>query len=149
MISKLKSLLLSKEFQKFFVVGILAFFIDFGLLNLQVYIFKFNLVLFGFVFVPNVISYIASITFGFFAQKLWTFGQKSKKEAAKEGGKFVIVSILNLVVYNAFFFGFLYNLGVFIPIAKIITTGTQMISSFVLYKYFVFGGKKDIIQENY
>lgn len=142
MINKFKSLLLSKEFQKFFISGILAFIVDFGLLNLQVYIFKFELTLFGLIFVPNLISTIAGITFNFLMQRHWTFNSREKDRAVKEGGKFLLVQGINLVVFNGLLFGLLIQLSIVVPIAKIITNGLQMINSYILFKYFVFGSRK-------
>lgn len=141
MFSKLKLLLASKEFQKFFVSGVLAFLLDFGLLNLQVYILKFQSVLFEVIFIPNVISTTAGITFNFLMQRYWTFNDREKDTAAKEGIKYLAVQFFNLVFFNGLVFGIIIQLGVLIPVAKIITNGLQMICSYILFKYFVFGSK--------
>ncbi len=142
MVQKIKNIVLSKEFQKFFVVGGIAFLLDFGILTFEVYILNFQLTLFEVVFIPNVISATVAIVFGFFAQRQWAFKERNKDKAFKEMSKYILVQLFNLVVFNSIIFGIILNFGVIVPISKILVVGMQTITSYVLYKYFVFKNVK-------
>ncbi len=137
LINKLKKLFLTKEFRNFLVGGITAFLVDFGLLTFQTYILNFKLELLGFVFIPNVISTTLALIYSFYFQKYISF--KGNQEATKKQfPKFVFVSIFNLVLFGVIVFAIFLDLHIPIPITKLITTGMQMCSSFILYKFFVF-----------
>lgn len=137
-VNKMKKLLLSQEFQRFFIVGVTAFLLDFGLLNFMTYILDFRVVLFDLIYLPNIISTVTAVIYGFILQKRWTFKDTSSAQSKIQLTKYFSVHLLNLILYNSILFGILLNLGVLIPIAKIITNTLQMFSSYILFKKFVF-----------
>lgn len=136
-INFLKKLFLSKEFSNFLIGGITAFLLDFTLLTFQTYILNFKYELLGFIFIPNVISTTIALIYSFYFQKYISF-KGNQAETRKQFPKFIFVSIFNLVLFGVIVFGILIDLHIPIPITKLITTGMQMCSSFLLYKFFVF-----------
>lgn len=145
---KFTDLMKSKEFQKFFVVGISSFLLDFAILNFLLYIVNLNTFLFGIISVPNLISSITAILFNYILQRRWTF--KSENTAViRESLKFFSVHGFNLIIFNGILFGFLAQLGFPKPLVKIFVTGVQLFFSFALYKFFVFKKKSEpeIIEE--
>lgn len=140
-LKKFIKLIKSREFAKFFVVGISAFVLDF--LLLQFFIKLFN--------IPesnnleqtlaNIGSVAISVSYNFFIQKVWAF--KSKNRSVGEAGKFISVHFFNLVVYQTIFFSVV---NFFLPswLSKIIVTSVQIFSSFLLYKFFVFKKQDDV-----
>lgn len=137
---KIKKLFLSEEFIKFFVSGVAAFVIDFGLLWLLTHPLNFNLKLLDFIFVPNIISTSIAILCSYIFQKYFAFETKDTS-VKHELGKFILVQLSNLILFNVVVFGFLLILNIPVLITKVITMGMQMIYSFVLYKFFVFKKK--------
>ena len=132
---KLVKFFASPEFLRFFVVGFTAFIVDFGILNIQIYILNFNPFI-GIISVANLISVCIAIVYGFIMQRTWAFKSKGD-DVMKQGGKYAAVSLFNLVLNNIFY-GILIAVGVIPPIAKILVTGAQMLWAYYLYKLFVF-----------
>lgn len=134
---KLRKKLFTKEIFYFLFGGITAFFIDFSLLAIQVYVLDFHPMLFGVISIPNIISSVTAIIYNFFIQKFFAFdsrGSGTKWELTR----FILVQVFTVVVFAGVVFGSLLNMGLEVPIAKILTMILQMISSFFLYKFFVF-----------
>jgi len=136
-INNLQKLFISKEFRNFLIGGLTAFLVDFGLLAFQTYILNFKLELFGFIYVPNVISTVIALVYSFYFQKYISF-KGNQQKVKTQFPKFVFVSIFNLLLFGVIVFSILMDLHIVIPIIKIITTGFQMCTSFILYKFFVF-----------
>lgn len=137
---KFADLLKSKEFQKFFIVGISSFILDFAILTFLLYVLNYNEIVLGIISVPNLISSVIAILFNYVLQRRWAF--KSENTAIlRESLKFFSVHGFNLVVFNGVLFGLLAQLGFPKPLVKIFVTGVQLFSSFTLYKFFVFKRK--------
>ena len=129
--------LFSKEIVFFLFGGISAFLIDFGLLTFQVYVLDFHPIIFGVISVPNVISSTIAIIYNFFIQKFFAFnsrGSGTKSELLR----FIGVQIFTIIVFAGLLFGFFLNIGFEVPVAKFLSMIFQMVSSFLLYKFFVF-----------
>lgn len=148
-ISKLKGIFLSKQFTQFLIGGGTAFVIDFSILNILDSVVHLDTLITQStsipsniaIIVPNIISTFTAICYNFFYQKHFAFkgkGQESKNKILK----FFAANGFNLVIFNVIGFGILTSLGIAVPIAKIIVTAMQMLSSFFLYRNFVFREKK-------
>lgn len=133
----MKKKLFNKEIFYFLFGGITAFLIDFGLLNFQVYVLDFHPMLFGVISVPNIISSSVAIVYNFFIQKFFAFNSRGNGTKS-ELFRFILVQIFTIIVFAGIIFGLLLNVGLSVPVAKIVTMVFQMISSFALYKFFVF-----------
>jgi len=138
-----------REITVFSVIGILNTSIDIGVFMFLKYIFQIDNQSIWLI-VINLISIILAIIFSYFANKYFTFKNKSKTNT-KEVTSFIFVnvfgfivntSILRLVIsilpYNDIsisFIPFLINSAL---IGKILATAGSMIVSFIGYKLFVF-----------
>ncbi len=138
MIEKIKAKLLTREFILFFIGGVSAFLVDFGLLYLLVYILDFHPLLFGFISVSNLTSATIAVIYNFFFQRYLAFNTKDNDNARSELTKFIGVQVFTVLFFGGLIFGLFLNLGLTVLVAKVITTVFQMISSYILYKYFVF-----------
>lgn len=138
MLHSLKKAFVRRDLILFFVGGVTAFFLDLAILNFQIFILDFNPFVFGIVSVANVISVTIALTFNFFFQKFLSFTAGKSKKMKRELWRFVLVQIFTIIFFGGIVFGIFFNLGLGILLSKIITTLFQMISSFFLYKFFVF-----------
>ncbi len=129
--------LTSREFIIFLIGGGSAFLIDFTLLKFQTHILHFNLDLFDFIFIPNVISTGTAILYSFFFQRLIAFKAQEGK-VYNQFVKHISLHSANLVIFNTLLFGILWNLNISLTITKVLVTMVQMFWSFVAYKFFVF-----------
>ncbi len=138
MYSKIKDKLLTREFILFFVGGVSAFLLDFGLLYFLVYVLSFHPLLLGFISVSNLTSATIAVTYNFFFQRYLAFNTKGNNNAKSELTKFIGVQVFTVLFFGGLVFGLFLNIGLSVLVAKLITTVFQMISSYFLYKYFVF-----------
>lgn len=141
---KLKTLFLSKEFLRFFIVGVSATVLDFSILFFQISVLKSNPFLQfnvgGVVLnisVANAISALIAIIFSFIAQRLWTFDAKGTK-IGNQALKYAIVVAFTYAYTNILFGSFVKDFGITELISKLIVTAMQMVTSYILYKFFVF-----------
>ena len=134
---------LNREYIKFLVIGLSAFLIDFSILNTLVYVFGFRTQLFNFVLVANVVSTVTAVLFGFYFHKHWTFNSKSYKKIKNELFLFVGLQLFNIVVYNSVVFNIFVNVfEVPIPISKILVAGMQMVTSYIVMKFWIFSNSE-------
>lgn len=134
----LKKAFIRRDLILFFVGGVTAFFLDLAILNFQVFVLEFNPFVFGIISIANIISVTIALTFNFFFQKFFSFTAGKSKRMKSELWRFILVQIFTIIFFGGIVFGIFFNLGLGIFISKVITTLFQMISSFFLYKFFVF-----------
>lgn len=132
-----------KQFIKFASTGVLAFIVDFLLLNFLFYILGLKTYLsidLSFIklsiSVANMISTLVSIILIYIINSRWTF-KLNAQTSANQTTKFTIVIIFNYIISNILF-GFFVNLGLVEPLTKILVIGLQACWTFFLYKFFVF-----------
>ncbi len=136
MLSKLKAFLLKHKknlghFFKFQVVGIINFFVDFGILSLL------NLVLGMPIVLSNIISYSCGVVNSFLLNRYWTFKIKRKFLSA-HFVKFIFVNLISLGV-NTLAMYILADLYLFPNIwAKLIATAFSFTVNFAGNKLLVF-----------
>lgn len=133
------------QFSRFIVVGLINTGLDFGILNLLVFITGIETGM-G-VAVLNSVSFSAAVVNSYFMNKYWTFGIKGETVKTTEVSKFLIVSLIGLGINSGIVYGvtnfvtppFL-EIGPvsWINMAKIIATGASLIWNFMGYKFLVF-----------
>lgn len=126
---------LPKKYQrlgKFLVSGGLAAVIDIGLFYLLENQFGV-----WYIFASTV-SFVAAVTFNFYAQKSWTFEERNFSRVYKQGLKFLFVSLANLSINSILLYVFVDFLHGLPLLGKIISNGLVACESFFVYRYFVF-----------
>ena len=128
------------QFAKFAQVGVLNTAIDFGILNLLIFVTGITS---GLSIIPlNAISFSIAIINSFFWNEKWVF--KTKKEA--NFITFVVVTLIGLAINS----GIVYAITTFVPptfvdsqklwvnLAKVLATGISLIWNFTGYRLIVF-----------
>ena len=131
------------QFAKFGAVGVLNSFIDFGILNLLIFLFSIGSGLWFAIF--KAISFLCATTNSYFWNKYWTF-ESSNKPKVSEAAKFYTIAIiggfLNVSVASLIFSGI--NRPEYIPVnlwANVAALGgilSAFIWNFLGYKFVVF-----------
>ena len=123
------------QFMKFGVVGIIAFFIDYGLL--------FVLTEFGGInyLVSATISFTASVIFNCIASMRYVFTHKQDMSRRKEFVIFVVLSAIGLVINNVCMWAGVEIFGIHYMITKIGATAIVMVWNFVTRKIFLDAGE--------
>jgi len=131
------------QFAKFGAVGALNSFIDFGILNLLIFLFSIGSGLWFSIF--KAISFLCATTNSYFWNKYWTF-ESSNKPKVSEAAKFYTIAIiggfLNVSIASFIFSGI--NRPEYIPVnlwANVAALGgilSAFIWNFLGYKFVVF-----------
>ncbi|MDD5341307.1 MAG: GtrA family protein [Patescibacteria group bacterium] len=135
MIEKYTKKEIVRQFLKFCLVGILNTIIDYG-----VYLF-FSRALGLYFLYANIVSVLVAMTFSFFANKYWTFGNFENK-LASQYLKFFLIAIFYFILYNAIFYFSVKYLNVFDLLAKLVAIALGLFWNFFANKYWTF--KKDL-----
>ena len=122
------------QFMKFGVVGVIAFFIDYGLL--------FVLTEFGGInyLVSATISFTVSVIFNYIASMRYVFTHKEDMSRRKEFVIFVVLSAIGLVINNVCMWAGVEIFGIHYMITKIGATAIVMVWNFVTRKIFLDAG---------
>jgi len=128
---------------KFVVIGAFNTAIDFGILNLLMYLTE---TYGGGGIIPlNVISFSVAVTNSYFWNRFWTFRAKGSA-SGKEFGQFILVSLVGVAIHTSVVFA----ITTFIPpvggvgrelwanLAKVAATGLSLVWNFIGYKFIVF-----------
>jgi len=126
----------TKEFIRFFIIGVSTFIVDFGILTFLIYTVDFNPTWLGIFSGANVISTFIAITLSYTFNRFWSFGA-TEQSVIYQGGKYIAVFSITYLLNNLIFGGFII-VGVSPEIAKLFVTFLQMIWSYFMYKYIVF-----------
>jgi putative flippase GtrA len=140
-----KILKVFSQIARFAEVGILNTSIDFGILNLLMWLTGITG---GALIIPlNAVSFICATTNSYFWNKFWTFGS-GKKEKAKAGefATFLIVSGIGIaintgiVAFGTTFVSPMFSLspGAWANVMKLFATFASMTWNFLGYKFVVF-----------
>ncbi len=125
---------LAAQIMKFGVVGVIAFFIDYGLLALLTEVFGLYYLL------SATISFIVSVIFNYVASMRYVFTHKEGLSRRREFLIFVVLSVLGLLLNNACMWAGVELLGVHYLIVKIGATVIVAIWNFVTRKIFLDAG---------
>lgn len=123
------------QIAKFGVVGIIAFFIDYGLLALFTEFFGINYL------ISATISFAASVVFNYFASMRYVFRHKESISRRREFFIFVLLSVIGLVINNLCMWSGVELLGIHYLITKIGATAVVTIWNFVTRKLLLDGGE--------
>ena len=122
------------QIMKFGVVGIIAFFIDYGLLALLTEAFGINYL------VSATISFTASVIFNYIATMRYVFTHKQGMSRRREFDNFVVLSVIGLGINNLCMWAGVELIGVHYLIVKIGATFLVMVWNFVTRKKFLDAG---------
>ena len=133
---KIITIFSTKEFIRFFIIGVSTFFVDFGILTFLIYTADFNPTYLGIISGANVISTFIAIILSYSFNRFWSFGATGQS-VMYQGSKYIAVFTLTYILNNLLFGGFV-SIGMIPEVAKVAVTFLQMIWSFIMYKYVVF-----------
>lgn len=127
-------IIFSKKYSVFFqyaIVGCLGTAIDLGSLYLLVDFLHFH-VLFA-----AAVSFVLAVVNNFILNKYWTFQNRSSN-IRKQFIKFLLVSIIGLILTEMFMAIFVYGLMIWYMASKLITSGLVLTWNFLANKYWTF-----------
>ena len=122
------------QFMKFGVVGVIAFFIDYGLLAFCTEVLNINYL------VSATIGFTVSVVFNYLASMRYVFTHKEDMSRTREFVIFVVLSIAGLLINNACMWAGVELLHVHYLIVKIGATAVVMVWNFVTRKIFLDAG---------
>ena len=125
------------QFMKFGVVGIIAFFIDYGLLAFCTEVLHINYL------VSATIGFSVSVVFNYFASMRYVFTHKEGMSKRREFIIFVVLSVIGLGINNGCMWLGVEVVGWHYLIVKIGATAIVMVWNFVTRKIFLDAGATD------
>lgn len=123
------------QFAKFGVVGVIAFFIDYGLMVLLTELFNVNYL------ISATISFTVSVIFNYIASMRYVFTHKEGISRRREFVIFVVLSVIGLLINDALMWMGVDLFGISYLLVKIFATAVVMVWNFVTRKIFLDGGK--------
>ena len=130
------------QFMKFGVVGVIAFFIDYGLLAFCTEILGINYL------ISATIGFTVSVVFNYIASMRFVFTHKEDMSRRREFIIFVILSVIGLIINNALMWAGVELIqwpewlqGHAYLIVKIFATAVVMVWNFVTRKIFLDAGE--------
>lgn len=146
-IAKLLSKLAKVIYQiaRFAEVGVMNTFIDFGILNLLIWITRITG---GLAIAPlNAFSFLCATSNSYFWNKFWTFSSSGeKKVSGKEFTQFLIISAIGITINTGIVVlgtslivpWFSLSAGAWANVMKLLATFISMVWNFLGYKFIVF-----------
>ena len=116
---------------KFGVVGVVAFFIDYGVMILLTELFLINPV------ASATISFIVSVVFNYIASMRFVFQHKEGMSKRKEFMIFVVLSVIGLIINDGLMYAGTTMASMDYRIVKIGATAIVMVWNFVTRKLFL------------
>lgn len=122
------------QITKFSVVGVIAFFIDYGLLAFLAEIFKINYL------ISATISFSVSVIFNYHASMRYVFRHKENMSSRREFIIFIVLSIVGLALNNFCMWVGVELLGAHYLLVKLGVTFIVTVWNFVTRKKFLDAG---------
>lgn len=129
MISSKKKLFV--QFVKFGIVGVIAFFIDYGLFLLLDYVFGVNYL------IASATSFIVSTIFNFVASMRYVFAGKRGQSRTQQFVIFFVLSIVGLGLNQLILWLCVAFLGWYAWVGKLVATAVVMVFNFITRKVFL------------
>ena len=121
-----------KSLQRYLVVGVLSFGIDFGLLLILHYIFRINLT------IATTLAFLAGLIVNFLLNKLWTFNApKGARQSTRQAVQYGLLVAVNLVFTNVII-GSAQHFGIGPELSKPVATGIITVLNYTLYNRIIF-----------
>ena len=121
---------------KFGVVGVIAFFIDYGLLIFLTEVFHIDYL------ISATLSFSVSVVFNYLASMRYVFTHKEGMSRHREFIIFVILSIIGLIINDVMMFLGTSVLAIDYRITKLVATFVVMVWNFVTRKIFLDAGNE-------
>lgn len=128
-ISLLKKI--SKQFAKFGIVGVLAFFIDYGTMLALTEAFGVDYL------VSTTAGFVVALVFNYFASMRFVFERRDGMSRKKEFAIFAVLSVIGLGFNDLLMFASVDLAGIDYRIAKIAVTAAVSVYNFVTRKMFL------------
>ena len=133
-----------RSFSRFVVVGFLNTAVDFGVLALLLYVFKYTDGDATKLIIANTGSFLVAVTNGYFWNKLWSF--ESRGGGTRQFAQYVAVTVVGLLLNDAIIYAgttyfqpmFGVSAGNWVFVAKAVGTVVSLIWNFVGYRFIVF-----------
>lgn len=93
--------------------------------------------------IANVLSWIAAVTFSYFASRVYVFGSKNKN-ILREGTRFYLARVGSLLIDMAFMFIFVTVFHINDRLAKILVQFIVLVTNYILSKLFVFANTHEL-----
>lgn len=122
---------ISKQFAKFGIVGVIAFFIDYGTMLALTEIFGIDYL------ISTTAGFIVALIFNYFASMRFVFERREGMSRKKEFAIFAVLSVLGLGLNDLLMFLSVDLLAIDYRIAKIIVTAIVSVYNFVTRKVFL------------
>jgi len=132
------SILFNKVFIRYCVVGVSGTVIDVATLALLVAVSGIDPQTSSMLYVFTSIAFVLAFVNNFVLNKLWTFELKEKKNTKRQFVKFLIASLVGLVLTNLFMGLFVVAMGIWHIWAKLITSAIVLVWNFFANKYWTF-----------
>lgn len=132
------------QFGKYVAVGFANTGVDFGMLNLLMWLTR---VYSGrWIFLLNSISFLVAVTHSYIWNRCWSFRENGKAGTPKQFVAFLIITIIGAVVNGSIVYGittfisplFGFSVVSWANIAKVVATVTALFWNFTGYKFIVF-----------
>ncbi|WP_346675194.1 GtrA family protein [Enorma phocaeensis] len=119
------------QIMKFGVVGVIAFFIDFGVMVFLTEVFGMNPV------ASATISFTVSVVFNYLASMRYVFQHREGMSRTREFVTFVVLSVIGLAINDALMWAGTELAAFDYRLVKIIATAVVMVWNFVTRKIFL------------
>ena len=119
------------QIMKFGVVGVIAFFIDFGVMVFLTEVFGMNPV------ASATISFTVSVVFNYLASMRYVFQHREGMSRTREFAIFVVLSVIGLAINDALMWAGTELASFDYRLVKIVATAVVMVWNFVTRKIFL------------
>lgn len=119
------------QFMKFGIVGVVAFFIDYGLMIFLTEVFGVPYL------ISTTVSFVVSVVFNYFASMRFVFKRKDDMSRRREFIIFVVLSVIGLILNDVFMWLMVDFLFIDYRISKIVVTFLVAVWNFVTRKIFL------------
>lgn len=122
---------LIKQIFKFGIVGIICFFIDYGVLYILTEFIGISYL------ISSAVSFSFSVIINYLLSMKFVFRSRKNVNKAGEFSAFVILSVIGLGLNELIMWGCVEKVGIYYMVAKIISTILVMMYNFVTRKIFL------------